>query len=292
MPFKSKAQQRLFFAKEERGELPKGKALEWARETKNMKKLPEHVKKASVIGDYVAIKLAKTQASMPVTYSIPRPSPFTAEDPEDRTLSILLNNRQGDLLDSYLREKSRARSFMPKAVGVGGALGLAAGSAVPLLLRKPWVGEGAMAGAGLGLLGGALTGGILQKRRESELNLGVDEALARGNKEASLQKTAAQGAYWQFKGAAFPTLTGVPDVGGALAKHVGGALDQKAKAMDDFMAAWDAMGRLPTPEARARAATDIYIDALKGSKKMGPTVERFGRPIQETVLKALTRLAK
>lgn len=45
MPFKSRAQQRLFFAKEERGELPKGTALEWAHHTPDIKKLPEHVKK-------------------------------------------------------------------------------------------------------------------------------------------------------------------------------------------------------------------------------------------------------
>lgn len=43
MPYKSKSQERLFFAKEARGELPKGKAEEWAHETKNIKKLPEHV---------------------------------------------------------------------------------------------------------------------------------------------------------------------------------------------------------------------------------------------------------
>lgn len=45
MPFKSKAQQRLFFVKEKRGELPPGTAKRWAHETKSIKKLPEHVKK-------------------------------------------------------------------------------------------------------------------------------------------------------------------------------------------------------------------------------------------------------
>ena len=50
MPFKSKAQQRLFFAKENRGELPKGKAKEWADETPDIKSLPEkkHTKKANI----------------------------------------------------------------------------------------------------------------------------------------------------------------------------------------------------------------------------------------------------
>ena len=41
MPYKSKAQMRKFFAMEAKGELPKGKAEEWAEETKDMKHLPE-----------------------------------------------------------------------------------------------------------------------------------------------------------------------------------------------------------------------------------------------------------
>jgi hypothetical protein len=61
MPFKSKAQQRFMFAAEARGELPKGKALEWAHETKNIKNLPEHKtmkKTAEQIADCVATKVA------------------------------------------------------------------------------------------------------------------------------------------------------------------------------------------------------------------------------------------
>lgn len=45
MPFKSKAQQRFMFAAENRGQLPKGTAERWARETPNIKNLPEKVKK-------------------------------------------------------------------------------------------------------------------------------------------------------------------------------------------------------------------------------------------------------
>lgn len=40
MPFRSKAQMRLFFAKEARGELPKGTARRWLRHTPNRKRLP------------------------------------------------------------------------------------------------------------------------------------------------------------------------------------------------------------------------------------------------------------
>jgi len=47
MPFKSKSQQRWMFAAESRGELPEGTAKKWADHTPNIKKLPEHVKKAS-----------------------------------------------------------------------------------------------------------------------------------------------------------------------------------------------------------------------------------------------------
>ena len=48
MPFKSKAQVGKFFAMEKRGQLSKGTAEEWAHETKNIKKLPQHVKKKKV----------------------------------------------------------------------------------------------------------------------------------------------------------------------------------------------------------------------------------------------------
>jgi hypothetical protein len=44
MPFKSKAQARKMFVMEGRGELKKGTAEEFAHATKNIKKLPEHVK--------------------------------------------------------------------------------------------------------------------------------------------------------------------------------------------------------------------------------------------------------
>jgi hypothetical protein len=49
MPFKSKAQMKKFFAMENRGELPKGKARQWAHETKSIKSLPEHKKSAYVV---------------------------------------------------------------------------------------------------------------------------------------------------------------------------------------------------------------------------------------------------
>jgi len=53
MPYKSKAQARLFFAKEKKGELPKGKALEWAHKTKSIKDLPDHVKKVKDLPEHI-----------------------------------------------------------------------------------------------------------------------------------------------------------------------------------------------------------------------------------------------
>lgn len=45
MPFLSRSQSRLFFAKERAGELPKGTALRWAHETDDIKKLPNKVRR-------------------------------------------------------------------------------------------------------------------------------------------------------------------------------------------------------------------------------------------------------
>ncbi len=56
MPFKSKDQMRLFFAKEERGELPKGTAKRWARHTPNIEDLPE---KKSELQEKIDISLGK-----------------------------------------------------------------------------------------------------------------------------------------------------------------------------------------------------------------------------------------
>ena len=44
MPYKSKAQQRFMFAAEKRGDVEDGTAERWAKETPDMKKLPERVK--------------------------------------------------------------------------------------------------------------------------------------------------------------------------------------------------------------------------------------------------------
>ena len=62
MPFRSKAQQKLFFAKENRGELPAGTAERWAHHTPDIKALPEKVKKtAAEIAEHV-LKTAATKS--------------------------------------------------------------------------------------------------------------------------------------------------------------------------------------------------------------------------------------
>lgn len=57
MPFKSKAQQRFFFAAEERGNLPKGTARRWAKETSNMKSLPERINKEKKKASYNLLQM-------------------------------------------------------------------------------------------------------------------------------------------------------------------------------------------------------------------------------------------
>ena len=55
MPFKSKAQMRLFFAKEKKGELPKGTAETWIKHTPNISSLPEHTKSSALIGAFTKL---------------------------------------------------------------------------------------------------------------------------------------------------------------------------------------------------------------------------------------------
>jgi hypothetical protein len=49
MPFKSKAQRRLFWAKAEKGDIPASTVREWEHATKNKSRLPEHVNKVAYI---------------------------------------------------------------------------------------------------------------------------------------------------------------------------------------------------------------------------------------------------
>lgn len=76
MPFKSKAQQKLFFTKEERGELPKGTAERWAKHTPNIKKLPEKVeggeeKTAAAMSALTYVAMLRKQAYMPADKTQP-----------------------------------------------------------------------------------------------------------------------------------------------------------------------------------------------------------------------------
>ena len=50
MPFKSRSQMRLFFAKEKAGEIPKGTARRWLDKTRSVKALPEKVASAFTLG--------------------------------------------------------------------------------------------------------------------------------------------------------------------------------------------------------------------------------------------------
>ena len=71
MPYRSKAQQRFIFAAEERGDVPKGTAKKWAEHTKNIKSLPEHVKKAEEDLVHSFYKIAKELLSKSKNLPIP-----------------------------------------------------------------------------------------------------------------------------------------------------------------------------------------------------------------------------
>ena len=59
MPFKSKSQMRAFFAKEKRGEMPKGTAKRWLKETPDIGSLPERIKEAMIMLYDPFTKIAK-----------------------------------------------------------------------------------------------------------------------------------------------------------------------------------------------------------------------------------------
>lgn len=62
MPFESKAQRRFFYAAESRGELPRGTAARWEKETPKGKKLPERKKTAAYdVGVVVGLAKAITE---------------------------------------------------------------------------------------------------------------------------------------------------------------------------------------------------------------------------------------
>lgn len=63
MPFKSKSQQRFMFAAEERGDLPKGIARQWAEHTPKIKKLPEKAKKTKTAMEIVTEAFDKISAA-------------------------------------------------------------------------------------------------------------------------------------------------------------------------------------------------------------------------------------
>lgn len=71
MPYKSQAQKKMFFAKESKGELPKGTAKRWAKHTPDMKKLPEH-KTAAVSSPAEVDTFVKAAMSRYAELGVPR----------------------------------------------------------------------------------------------------------------------------------------------------------------------------------------------------------------------------
>lgn len=139
MPFKSQAQRRLFYHKEQTGELPKGTAERWAKHTPDIKHLPEHVKhhakKAYEEGVKAAVN-SLTKSAMP------------------ENLQIAL------------------QMLAPAALGTGLGAGIGA-------LTADDAGRGATLGAltgggiGLGLTGGALGGGALGSLIDRQIGSGT-----------------------------------------------------------------------------------------------------------------------
>jgi hypothetical protein len=140
MPFKSKAQQRLFFAKEQRGELPKGTAKRWAKHTPDIKKLPERKgsEKKSFVRGFVTTFLAKLGMSKeaaaktltPVLVKLaeqpPPPSGIPAPVVSTKELETLENARKAQKAREELgRGAIAAHVVSPFILGSAAGYGLA-----------------------------------------------------------------------------------------------------------------------------------------------------------------------
>lgn len=187
MPFKSKAQQRLFFAKERAGELPKGTALEWAHHTPNIKALPEHVKKDAVdYGERLARLLERrgeSELGVPnLKEANAAPAAATAANPAAlSTAQLLLPALLGSVAGAgYGAYKAPGGSRVRGALigGLGGAGAGAGLTSATEFLSSPYAKTIDNSGVRSALtLAGAGTGlhlGLLGGRRLSE-NMGLGD---------------------------------------------------------------------------------------------------------------------
>jgi hypothetical protein len=200
MPFKSKAQHRLFRAKEERGEMPKGTASRWAHHTSSMSKLPEHVKHKKESGDIIA-DLAVGAACSPYVERLAAdsglPSSHIAalaafsqipvvsfckqayENPQAFTeLNKLVTEKQGNWLTEFIKRR-------PISAAAGG-LGLGSLGAGSVYMATRGSGDGSPSGGWSGSPAGSFWEGLGQP------NSGTGGPFW-GNLERSLRPGHAEG---------------------------------------------------------------------------------------------------
>lgn len=165
MPFKSKAQQRYMFAAEDRGEVPSGTAKRWAKHTKNMKTLPEHVAdknqyKAAFIRGFA--KAAEDIFDSPA-YRYDTMNMLMAKIENDYKLSPLQKNQLKQNILAYRQDhpfiaNRDNQGGVTSMLGSGAAYGV--GGLLSYLLMKgvdlPWHIKLLLGGAGAALGGTAI----------------------------------------------------------------------------------------------------------------------------------------
>ena len=92
---------RMFFAKEKSGELPKGTAKRWAHETKSIKSLSEHVKKADLSDQF--IKIAKK------LFDPVKSPPLSASTIQQDTIESVRADKMKDMSPVEYRNEVTAR---------------------------------------------------------------------------------------------------------------------------------------------------------------------------------------
>ena len=152
MPFKSKAQQRYFYAAEDKGKIPKGTSKKWQKETK--KKLPERVKKSDVVGaGFIAgIKQASNMSEMMANNLMALYSPFMpSNESSNNVMQDFLQNNSMMAKVKRIKEDPKIlpeeKNMLIRAIMFGHSQG-----------RQP---QQDMAGAKAGYVAGAAGGAML-----------------------------------------------------------------------------------------------------------------------------------
>ena len=181
MPFKSKAQQRFMFAAEDRGDVPKGTAEEWARASEKkpggIKALPEKVKQKKTAGEIAesVVKVAFDELKLDEL----KLDEFKLDELKLDELKLDEFKPDKLKLDTFEPKRVKSKTLNPKTLNPKTMADNVRNSASRIVenapkskfLRNLGIGGAALGAAGLGAYG--LHQALKQKKTAGEMAVGV-----------------------------------------------------------------------------------------------------------------------